>query len=677
MLKLPVFFLNELKFSLRQGGLFFLLLLYPLLVIAIVGYAFNSQAALKAPLGIYSEDQEIIQSLSSQGGFTLSIAGSPNAAESLVRRGAVPASVIVTHCGFYFDPKPDVCDKRLYIAVVQDPSRYTEVSFLKLLFNSALMDKLTASAKNISEFQGQAHTIASDLPVMRSDLSNLRTMLAQEKTELGEVRDNISIDEIDAAISGADRLSLFFESAINQSSRAIAELDNLSSAISSEDSSLHTDLNGFDYKLYNLDSELNIAGNKRESYVARIDYYSEELDTVSAPLDSAYNYISTAYAAAPSTALGNALQQVGLARNEVASMKAELSGARADLESIDINSMRAEVASTRMYIAASDGKLLAAGSSADSRISNAKSTLEQFKAQSEQIAGELEAGKNRLAAIRSAAVAARKRIDDIYTGIDKLMDNTLQTDAKLDRSQRMISSFAAVSPEEFTPPKIMDRDAVSSDSRLLFNFPFLLMINIALFAVLFPIVITSKMAESGVEDSLRKRGAVLSYIAGRFAGDYVIVVFQTMLFFLFAFLMFRVVPLSIDIVVQFLAILLVILPFSALGFLLSRLVQKVATGLLVSLLLFIPMVFLSGKILPLTFMDPIVSAIGTYQPFTVALNVLELAFFRCDIQSCDAFALGLGATYLVGMAFAMLLLSTLLWYASTRTGRVNWGKKIA
>ena len=93
MLKLPTFYLNEVKFSLRQGGLLFLLLLYPLLVIAIVGVAFNSQSTIHVPLGIYSEDSELLHSISDQGNFKVTAVNTPAAAEALVPLSPVTCSV--------------------------------------------------------------------------------------------------------------------------------------------------------------------------------------------------------------------------------------------------------------------------------------------------------------------------------------------------------------------------------------------------------------------------------------------------------------------------------------------------------------------------------------------------------------------------------------------------------
>lgn len=676
MLKLPSFFANEIKFSLRQGGLLFLLLLYPLLVIAIVGIAFSSQSTIKVPLGIYSDDAELLNSISQQGNFRVTTVNTPAAAELLVKRGAVPASIIITNCNYYFEPQTGACDKRLYIATVQDSSRATEVAFVKTLFNAALMDRLTLSAQEIVNFQSKATSVNNELPEMRRDLSTFRSNLISEQEELSSIKKGIKVEEIDSAISGMNDLIGFFDASIAGSENAIAQLGHVRNNVENEKSSTIYDLGEFYRNLGYIDTSLQQSKVKRDTYVARVNSYIARLDSANQQINNAYSAVSTAYNAAPSSILYNALTQVGQAQYEVQTARNDLYNARAELTAIDFDSMRIQVNNTRAYIANTESKVYFYAGESFSRIDNATATLNDFKSRSQEIKAKLEMNKAKLLSIRESAVAARARADEISSDIDKLIAKVDQTDAKLASSRVTISSFTSISPEEFTPPKMTDRNAIASSSRLLFNFPFLLMINIALFAVLFPIVITSKMAECGAEERLRRQGAVLSYIAGRFAGDYVIVVFQTMLFFLFAFVFFGVVPISLNLILQFCAILLVILPFTALGFLLSRMINKVAIGLLVSLLLFIPMVFLSGKILPFMFMDPIIGAIGSYQPFTVALNFLELSFFRCEISSsCDIYTAGFGIAYLVGISAAMLALSTLFWFLSTSTGRVKWGKK--
>lgn len=334
--------------------------------------------------------------------------------------------------------------------------------------------------------------------------------------------------------------------------------------------------------------------------------------------------------------------------------------------------MQSQISDTRNYLATTQSRVNTDSNNAQNRLNQAISSLTDFSNNANRIQNSLSTGRNRLSSVYDSARNAKERALQLSSDLDGMISKSYSTENKLDNTRDIIRQFVSLSPSDFTPPQMADKNAIETKNKLLFNFPFLVMINVALFAVLFPIVITSKMQENGVEDRLRQKGFMLSYIAGRFAGDYLVVIFQTMLFFLFAFIIFNVVPISFSLILQGATIMLVILPFTALGFLLSRIVQKVATGLLVSLLLFIPMIFLSGKVLPFIFMDAIMRFLASIQLFTVSLNLLELSFFRCDVGGCDPFSFLAGISYILFFTIGFLVLSLFLWYFKTSADRTKW-----
>ncbi|MEM2138524.1 MAG: hypothetical protein QW568_05535, partial [Candidatus Anstonellaceae archaeon] len=265
MLEVFAFFRNELKFSLRQGGLLYLLFLYPLFVIAIVGYAFNSPPSITVPIGIYSDDARFADAVSGYKGFIAHAAPTPYEAENLVRKGIVPASIIVTKCDYYFKAKRDFyygsggqtsCEGPLYIVFVQDQSRISEVSFLKIVFESALRDKLSLSAREILQFQTQAVNIQKDIPKAKNEIASLRKKLQDEKNELASINNGIDLNEIQNSLNGLDETLQFFDSAQRQSSQSIAEMQNLKADIYNQNAQLSNDLSGFQTKLINMQNQV-------------------------------------------------------------------------------------------------------------------------------------------------------------------------------------------------------------------------------------------------------------------------------------------------------------------------------------------------------------------------------------------------------------------------------------
>jgi|GEM_PF-5235259 len=682
MLKMPTLFINEIYFSLKQGGLLYLLFLYPLLVIAIVGYAFNAQPTVVVPLGIYSEDQAIVETLSNYKSFQIFSAPSALEAESYVRQGIAPVSFIITQCDFYYnlgrrtDQMP--CDKRLYIVMVQDPSRTTEVSFLKMLFDSALMEQMSVSAKEIEGVQAKAAELRKDLPLAIDEISSTRGILVSEQQELDTVNRSISLEEIGATMRDIDSLMSFMQQASGQSASAVSELRVLKANISSEEASLEADLGGFGGKLNSIQIGITGAEMRRNSYSSKLASYDARLSNAIAYADSAYSYASAAYSAAPSAATYNALSQISATRSELYSLQNDLRSAKAELDSINFAGLRQDAADASNYVYSSQAKASVASYSAQQRIESAVGSLSQFSSASQEIYYSLSKTRSRASQIYSSAEQAKKRMGELQGGIADAVSKTYKTQEKLSSSNALLARFIAISPEDFVPPKIAESKFMNSKSQLIFTFPFLIMVNIALFAVLYPIVISSKLQEHGVEDRLRQGGGSLSFIVGRFAGDYAIVAFQTMLFFMFAIAIFGVVQIyTFQIFLQAATILFVAIPFTALGFLLSRLVKKVATGLLLSLLLFIPMVFLSGKLLPFSFMDLPIRLVGSIQIFTVSLNLLELSFFRCSMAWCGPINYAAGILYLGALSFFFLLLSLVLWFMNSSPGRAQFGKKLS
>lgn len=685
MLEAFAFFRNELKFTLRQGGLLYLLFLYPLFVITVVGFAFNTPPSITVPMGIYSADPRFADAVAGYKGFEAHIAPTPYEAEMLVRKGVVPASIIVTRCDFYsrldreagsWERGGNSCDGSLFITFVQDPSRTSEVSFLKILFEAALRDKLSLSAKEITAFQSQAMKIRDEIPAAKNEIVSIRQKLQEEKTELQNIHDSINLGEIQASLNGLDEVLQFFGSAQSQSSQSIADLQNYQSDISGQRDQLDRDFTQFHNDLNSLQNQVQTARSKRDYYVTRLDYYISRLDSASSQLSSAYSALSSAYSSSPSPALATAMNYVSNARNEVTSANNELRNAKTDMQNIDFNSMLNQINSARNYLTSTQSRVGANANSAQSRISQAISSLSDFSNNAQRVQSTLSSGRNRLATVYDSAKNAKSRALQLGTEIDEIISKSYSAESKLDNTRDVVRQFISLSPSDFTPPQLTDKNVVEASSKLLFNFPFLLMINVALFAVLFPVVITSKMQENGVEDRLRQKGAAFSYTVGRFAGDYLVVLFQTALFFLFAFIIFQVVPISFSNLLQAATIMLVILPFTALGFLLSRIIRKVATGLLVSLLLFIPMVFLSGKLLPFIFMDVIMRLLASVQLFTVSLNLLELSFFRCEYGGCDPFSFLAGSAYLLFATGCFLLLSLFLWYLKTSADRTKWKQAV-
>jgi ABC-type multidrug transport system permease subunit len=78
------------------------------------------------------------------------------------------------------------------------------------------------------------------------------------------------------------------------------------------------------------------------------------------------------------------------------------------------------------------------------------------------------------------------------------------------------------------------------------------------------------------------------------------------------------------------AVVLITVPivFTSLGVLLSQIIRRSSTAFLLSLLISIPMIFISGTIIPLEFLNPVIATIGSVAPLYRVIEFVEMMFFR-------------------------------------------------
>jgi len=72
----------------------------------------------------------------------------------------------------------------------------------------------------------------------------------------------------------------------------------------------------------------------------------------------------------------------------------------------------------------------------------------------------------------------------------------------------------------------------------------------------------------------------------------------------------------------YIAVIIIALAFISIGMIISLFAKNQSTAILSSLLLIVPMLFLSGIILPVEFMEPFMRLISSFLPLTLANNLL-------------------------------------------------------
>jgi ABC-type multidrug transport system permease subunit/uncharacterized coiled-coil DUF342 family protein len=146
----------------------------------------------------------------------------------------------------------------------------------------------------------------------------------------------------------------------------------------------------------------------------------------------------------------------------------------------------------------------------------------------------------------------------------------------------------------------------------------------------------------------------LTLIVGKVIGQLVIAIAEASIIFIIAIFVFGSDLLSRFVEIYFVTILIA-LAFICLGLLVSAFTKTQSTAILLSLLAIIPMLFLSGIIVPLDLMSPVMQLISMILPLTAANNVL-LGIIVKDLALFDNL-IGLGvliSIIIIGLLVALL-----------------------
>jgi ABC-2 type transport system permease protein len=156
------------------------------------------------------------------------------------------------------------------------------------------------------------------------------------------------------------------------------------------------------------------------------------------------------------------------------------------------------------------------------------------------------------------------------------------------------------------------------------------------------------------------------FIAGKVLGQLAIAILEAGIIFAVAFFKFEL-PFSIlgvntvgfglilpaAPVDLFLAVILISISFISMGLLVASFAKSQSTAVLATLLLIVPMLFLSGIILPIEAMGGIMQFISSNLPLTVANNLLT----GIIVKGISIFEFGFEAGYLIVFSVVLLLIS--------------------
>jgi ABC-type multidrug transport system permease subunit len=268
-------------------------------------------------------------------------------------------------------------------------------------------------------------------------------------------------------------------------------------------------------------------------------------------------------------------------------------------------------------------------SSINTTINETEEYFEELESASAEIRTALASSGQNISTVNEKLDVFKDAVDEVRELIADARKSKIEIESKLNTSDTLLSSFS-VQLIEFSKinPEVIARPVIFYERGVFDVDPLgILVANAtAIVLILTCLLLTSigVILERNQNAALRMELSPTSkatFVTGKIIGQLIIAMVEAFIIFGVAFIAFgiNILPFIFELT---LATILISLAFISLGLLITFFTKNQSTAILLSLLLVIPMMFLSGVILPTEFMEPLMRGISGYMPLTVANNML-------------------------------------------------------
>ncbi|MFH2105734.1 MAG: ABC transporter permease [Candidatus Micrarchaeota archaeon] len=615
-------FSNEFKFIIRQGTTSQLILLYPIIIMLLIGPAFNSSSLAQINVAAFGSST-LLDKLDSVSSINLIPAPSAEDALNLVKsKSAVMA--------FIFE---DSAGEGTKVNVYIDSSKKPVVDTVLLLLDKSIAEETSISANEILELQSQLSLALDAIDQKSSDISAF-------KYRINEFQDNLSImqtqaNALSASLSGSqeelNQLSQninvlvlkmdSFSANLSHASQSMAQISKYTDDISSYVAQIAFLQNAS----YAQENERDAQVIKINSTISKLDYYDSRL----APIQSNIALITDSLGPANPfySELSSIESNISSVRADIRQTKEDLEYSRDRLDSIDFAGYRNTLAvvkddliETRYNISSFVNDTSDAMGSMQENVVFFNSSVDELDTNLQQI--NLNMDKfysynndflNFITSLKSASTSLKAGVIEMQTLLSQIREP--------------MRSFVQTSREDILPPVIRYEDVFVRNDPITILFPVILGIDMLLASLLLPMIMSIRLKDQGLLYRLKmSRIGSFSVIFGRFLGNYFICLLQVFILALVGVLVFNVY--YGNLLSLLFVLLLAPIVFTSIGMLLSQFVNTTSTAFMLSLLISIPLIFLSGSIVPLEFLNPPMDFLGSLLPLHTLIDVTEKLMFR-------------------------------------------------
>ncbi len=553
-----------------------LILLYPLIVIATLGAAFsgnygitNADAAFFAPQNLSGFDtNSFVSRLTQSNNIRLLVQPSEQGVYESIKKRRAKIGIIIH--------EPEPTSGRFVLDIITDNSSFVSSEFFFQVANNS---------------------------VRRIGFDTSRELLSQIWQSLSAINTNL----------GGESKRIDY---------LIAELDSTEEQILD----LNTSLNAIDV------NEMRFKLQSQQLLLAEID---PKIGAFSGSID------------AFTQSNNNNLQKIEESKEKLSSYKTQVLDMRDKIAKLKSQlDSQTELINSNPNLKAAYAGLL----SADDKFSSAQSEIDDSIAELNNIQGQIKGANNtlkdsskNLAQIKQSFASANRdlnyfnvQLSVLGQTIDKvgsLVNDSVSTKKKvhsdLESSKQMLESFRqnlttlqALSPDFLSNPVIINRINVYNASNLQIITPMALVLLLLLTTILLTSVsFVVERNEGAYSRLLLSMEGKLGIFGGKVLGQLIFALVESAIILAIAIAAFNVkiaAPLP-DLIIS---LSVISVSFIAMGLFVSNYTKIQSTTILSGLILVIPMMFLSGIIIPVELMSPVVQEISSLTPLSIGMLVM-------------------------------------------------------
>ncbi|MBN3037050.1 MAG: ABC transporter permease [Candidatus Diapherotrites archaeon] len=627
---------KDLRVTVRDPKTAFLTLFAPLIIMVLVGSIFFSEVGVPGSalsnvvVGACNLDEGVHGStLLSEMDNVLRIENASDDAcvprmDSAISEGRLTAYVVIPQ---NFSRSLDE-GNHVSVLVKADNAKH-DVSSIAV----SVMEAMVYSA---SQRVGREFVVAtwSTLSNMSSGLSDLGTELDAASVDIGEIGGRLS--NVTAEIQGIDTVSLKAEII-----RARRSLSNLSDGVSGLSAEINSSVSDID----ELDSKMGEIRSVSDNLTAGVAVLRGDLRSLRSDVNSTYYDAFCDDAAAFEGVNDTFVQRWVRICDDLYSMNASLAVLDSDLEnqSAYLSALSNESASTQERLVEVRGNV--------SVLQQRLTSLYELEGLNNSLSL-MEKTADRFIEVQSSTEQSLSNISSLLLGIRGGVDG-LKEDSL--RAKDTLDFLVSRDPRNVITPLSLERSFLFEGIRYVDTlFPALLAVILMFVTILFSGVTLIRERQAGtLKRVLLAPVSPLSFVAGKVVLVLVIALVQAVVLLLVGLLFFGlrinwfIVPSS------FVVIAMISVTFSSLGMVVASLSDSENTALLASLVLCIPMLFLSGVFFPRELMIAPVRVLSFLSPLTHGVILLE----QFLIYSIDPVSTGVSFLALFAWTAASLFLS--------------------